>query len=253
MPTERQIVLTSPIDVIDWDQALARLQEWGARRESRYACMCNVHSVVTGARDPAFNSVIGNADMTTPDGAPVAWALRHFRGTRQQRINGPDLMWRLLGAAQQNGLSVFLYGSSDATLTALQAAMRHHFPQLRIAGAIAPPYRPMTEDEDDLDVALINASGTNLVFVGLGCPKQEYWMAAHCGRVQAPMIGVGAAFDYHAGTLRRAPPWWQHHGLEWLYRLGREPRRLAGRYCVTNTLFVWGLLRQMLATRSARR
>jgi N-acetylglucosaminyldiphosphoundecaprenol N-acetyl-beta-D-mannosaminyltransferase len=245
MQATRQLVLTTPIDVISWDDALALLLDWGERRDSRYACLCNVHSVVTAARDPAFRSVVGNADLAAADGAPVAWAVRHFRRVPQQRINGPDLMWRALGAAEQAGQSVFLYGASEATLTALQAAMRRQFPRLRIAGAIAPPFRPLTTAEDEADVARINASGANLVFVGLGCPKQEYWMAAHCGRVQAPMVGVGAAFDYHAGTLRRAPLWWQHHGLEWLYRLGREPRRLARRYLVTNTLFLCGLLRQM--------
>nr|WP_315218242.1 WecB/TagA/CpsF family glycosyltransferase [uncultured Duganella sp.] len=245
MQATRQLVLTTPIDVISWDDALALLLDWGERRDSRYVCLCNVHSVVTAARDPGFRSIVDNADLATADGAPVAWAVRHFRRVPQPRINGPDLMWRALGGAERAGQSIFLYGAGEATLAALQAAVRRQFPRLRIAGAISPPFRPLTAAEDGADVARINASGANLVFVGLGCAKQEYWMAAHCGRVRATMVGVGAAFDYHAGTLRRAPLWWQQHGLEWLYRLGREPRRLARRYLVTNTLFLCGLLRQM--------
>lgn len=246
MRHERQIVLTTPIDLLGWDDAIERLLAWGRSRQSRYVCMCNVHSAVTCARDAEFQRIVANADLVAPDGAPIAWAVRHFTGRPQERINGPDLMWRALGAAEQAGLAVFLYGAGEATLAALQAAIGRSFPRLRVAGAIAPPFRPATPAEDEADVARINASGAALLFVGLGCPKQERWMAAHCGRVQAPMVGVGAAFDYHAGVLRRAPLWWQRHGLEWLYRLASEPRRLARRYLSTNTLFLFGIARQMV-------
>lgn len=252
MSNQRQLVLSTPIDVVNWEQALGRLRDWAARREAHYVCLCNVHSIVTSARDPAFHAILCNADLATADGAPVAWAVRHFRRVPQQRINGPDLMWRVLAQAEQFGQSIFLYGASEPTLTLLLQALQRQFPLLRIAGAIAPPFRAQTALEDQADIAAINASGANLVFVGLGCPKQELWMAAHCGRIAAPLLGVGAAFDYHAGTLRRAPLWWQQHGLEWLYRLGREPRRLARRYLVTNTLFLCGLLWQMVRSRATR-
>lgn len=251
MPRSRQLVLSSQIDRMTWDAALARLLDWGRRHERRYVCLCNVHSAVTAAADPTFESIVNNADMAAPDGAPVAWAVRHFSRAAQDRINGPDLMWRAMAAAEESGMSVYFYGGSAATLAALRAAAALRFPRLRLAGAESPPFRALTPEEDLEHIARINASGAGLVFVGLGCPKQERWMAAHCGAVAAPLVGVGAAFDYHAGTLKRAPLWWQQHGLEWLYRLGKEPRRLARRYLVGNSLFVLRLLRQMAAGRLA--
>jgi N-acetylglucosaminyldiphosphoundecaprenol N-acetyl-beta-D-mannosaminyltransferase len=253
MKPERQSVLGARIDVLDWDSAIAQLLDWGRRRACRYVCLCNVHSVVTGARDTCFASILGNADLAAPDGAPVAWAVGYLAGVRQERINGPDMMARYMEAAQQCGQSIFLYGGSPATLAALQTAIGTRYPGLRIAGAWSPPYRPLSADEDAAVVDMINRSGANTVLVGLGCPKQEIWMAAHCGRVAALMIGVGAAFDYHAGLLRRAPLWWQRHGLEWLFRLCAEPRRLARRYVVTNSLFIVGIARQLLRARLAAR
>lgn len=240
-------VLGAFIDAITWKEAVATITRWADKRESRYICICNVHSVITTTRNPAYRTVVNSADMATPDGAPVAWALRKFGFAGQERINGPDLMWKYLEQAELLGQSVFLYGSLDTTLEKLQERMRQCFPALRIAGAYAPPFRDLSpEEEDDAEVEMINASGAQVVFVGLGCPKQEQWMAAHRGRIQAVMLGVGAAFDYHAGTKKRAPLWWQHHGLEWLYRLGTEPHRLMKRYMVTNTLFIVGFSRQIL-------
>jgi N-acetylglucosaminyldiphosphoundecaprenol N-acetyl-beta-D-mannosaminyltransferase len=246
MLRKRQLVLQTKIDVLSWEAALQQLLVWARKRERRYACMCNVHSVVTAAYDREFQVILNRADLATPDGAPVAWAVRHFTGQPQARINGPDLMWKALAAAAQSGIAVYFYGGSPGTLSALAAVCQRDFPGLQIAGSAAPPFRPPTRDEELADIARINDSGAGLVFISLGCPKQERWMARNCALVAAPLIGVGAAFDYHAGTLRRAPLWWQQHGLEWLYRLGREPRRLAGRYLVGNSLFVLGLLRQML-------
>ncbi|MYM73978.1 WecB/TagA/CpsF family glycosyltransferase [Duganella sp. FT134W] len=245
MHHSRQLVLRTPIDIINWNRVEEQLLAWAAHHDSRYVCLCNVHGVTMASYDPAFADILAHADLALADGAPIAWAVRHFHGAAQPRINGPDLMWRMLGALERHGRSVFLYGASPATLDALVSALRRAFPRLRVAGAIAPPFRALTAEEDAAATERINASGADLVFVGLGCPKQEFWMAAHCGRIAAPMVGVGAAFDYHAGTLRRAPLWWQTHGLEWLYRLAREPRRLARRYLVGNTLFLTKLLWQI--------
>lgn len=206
--------------------------------------------MVTTTRDPEFKIVINNADLSAPDGAPVAWALRHLGYASQQRISGPDLMWRYLSRAERLGQSVFFYGSTDATLEKLKTAVARQFPQLAVCGTCSPSFQMQSAEEDEAEVDAINRSGANVVFIGLGCPKQERWMAAHCGRIHAVMIGVGAAFDYHAGTIRRAPLWWQEHGLEWLYRLYSEPRRLFKRYLVTNTLFVIGIARQLLAGRA---
>lgn len=247
-----QSVLGANIDAVSWDDAVRRIVLWAGRRESRYVCICNAHSVVTTTIDPHFRLVINGADMATPDGAPIAWTLRHFGHAGQERINGPDLMWRYLKKAEQLGQGVYFYGSTDDTLKKLRKVLAKHFPNLSICGAYAPPFYALTSREDEQAVEAINRSGAHVVFVGLGCPKQEKWMAAHCGRVHALMIGVGAAFDYHAGTVQRAPLWFQRHGLEWLYRLSAEPKRLFKRYLVTNTLFLVGIGKQILLDRISR-
>lgn len=239
-------VVGTAIDVLDWDTALARLGTWSREHRSRVACICNAHSLVTARQDPAFAAALAQAELCTPDGAPVAWMLRRLGHPAQPRINGPDLMWRYCAWAATQGESICLYGGTEATLSALKARLTAAHPGLRIAGAWAPPFRPLTAAEDQAVVDAINASGAGTVWVGLGCPKQELWMQAHRGRVQALMVGVGAAFDYHAGTATRAPLWMQRAGLEWLHRLASEPRRLWRRYLVTNTLFVLAALRQLL-------
>lgn len=238
-------VLRCFIDALDWGTTLQQIGDWATARQSRYVCICNVHSVVTASRDSGFWRAVNQADLATPDGAPVAWMLRRMGFVGQARINGPDLMWRYCAQAAESGESIYLYGSSPDTLVRLQQRLRVAFPALKIAGAYSPPFRPLTEAEDKAVVETINASGAGVVWVSLGCPKQELWMAAHRGRIQAVMIGVGAAFDYHAGTIRRAPLWMQNAGLEWLYRLVSEPRRLWKRYLVTNTLFLIGAAKQL--------
>jgi N-acetylglucosaminyldiphosphoundecaprenol N-acetyl-beta-D-mannosaminyltransferase len=231
-------VLGAQIDALSWDGAMSRLLGWAGARESRYVCICNVHSVVTAYQDTTFQAVVNQADMATPDGMPVAWALRKMGVAGQQRINGPDLMWRYCAQAEACGQSVYFYGSTDGTLALLLARLKTTFPRLIIGGHYSPPFRALTDDEDAAVIARINASGAGVVFVSLGCPKQEMWMAAHRGKINAVMIGVGAAFDYHAGTIKRAPLWMQHAGLEWLLRLVSEPRRLWRRYLVTNTIYM---------------
>ena len=239
-------VIGAPVDVLGWDDAVARIAAWAGQRVSRVVCICNVHSVVTARQDPAFAAALAQADLATPDGAPVAWMLRRLGHAGQARINGPDLMWRCCADAATRGTPVYLYGSTEEVLARLQQRLRAAFPALRIAGAASPPFRTLSADEDAAAVAAINASGAGVVWVSLGCPKQELWMHAHRGRVHAVMVGVGAAFDYHAGTTPRAPLWMQQAGLEWLHRLASEPRRLGRRYLVTNTLFIVAAARQLL-------
>lgn len=243
-------VLSARIDGISWSEALDRISSWAGRRESRYVCICNVHSVVTATQDRGFERIINQADLATPDGAPIAWMLRVLGFKGQRRINGPDLMLKYFEIAAARNESVFLFGNTNETLAILQDRLRVRFPSLRIAGAISPPFRPMSEQEDAEVVAAINASGAGTVWVSLGCPKQERWMAEHRDRIQAVMIGVGAAFDYHAGTLKRAPSWMQAHGLEWLHRMVSEPRRLTKRYLQTNSIFVVKALGQLIRERS---
>lgn len=240
-------VLGAFIDAVEWPTALARISDWATRRESRYVCICNVHSVVTATQDHEFQALLNAADMATPDGMPVAWMLRRLGYTGQERISGADLMWKYCDRVARGSESVFLYGSTDTTLRLLSQKLKVTFPGLRIAGTCSPPFRELSEAEDQEIIDCLNRSGAGVVFVGLGCPKQEKWMAAHRGRIRAVMIGVGAAFDYHAGTVKRAPLWMQHSGLEWLHRLCSEPRRLWKRYLVTNTLFLLGASRQLLS------
>lgn len=239
-------VLRAPIDVLTWDEAIGRISNWAAARDSRYICITNAHSVVTGSQDFSFRKVLKGADMVTPDGASVAWMLRRLGVKGQKRINGPDLMWRYCEAAATRGEGVYLYGGSPRTLETLQTVLTEKIPGLLISGAFSPPFRALTPEEDEAVVQAINESGAGTVWVGLGCPKQEQWMAAHRGRIAAVMIGVGAAFDYHAGTIKRAPMWMQNHGLEWLHRLSSEPRRLWRRYFLTNSQFIVGALRQLV-------
>ena len=227
-----------PIDAIDLDTAVARIGGWAAAGDSRCVCICNAHSVVTARQDPRFGNVIRQADMATPDGAPVAWMGRWQGWPTQARVSGPDLMLAYCEAAAGRGEPIFLYGSTADTLDKLAAQLQSRWPALVIAGRFAPPFRPLTRAEDDAAVKLIHDSGARTVWVSLGCPKQETWIAQHRERVRAVMIGVGAAFDFHAGTQPRAPAWMRDHGLEWLYRLVKEPRRLWRRYLVTNSLFI---------------
>lgn len=244
-------VIGAPIDVLNWDQAVSRISHWSQMHDSRVVCICNAHSVVTARQDPEFAQAIRKADMATPDGAPVAWLLRKLGAKSQQRINGPDLMLKYCAHAANAGESIYLYGASEATLEKLVMALTERFPSLKIAGTYSPPFRPLTEEEDASITETINKSGAGVVWVSLGCPKQEKWMAAHRGRIRAVMVGVGAAFDYHAGAIPRAPLWMQNNGLEWLHRLCSEPRRLWKRYLATNSLFIWHAARQLVIGRDA--
>lgn len=250
-PWERRVVepIGAPMDVLEWDDALARISGWARAGESRYVCICNAHSVVTASNDPAFMRVIREADMATPDGAPVAWLMRKLGAAKQERINGPDLMMRYCELAAASGEPIYLYGNTEPTLAELQVRLKQRWPGLVIAGAYSPPFRATAELEDPAVIEAINASGARTVWVSLGCPKQEMWMARHRGKINAVMLGVGAAFDYHAGTLRRAPRWMRAAGLEWLHRLVTEPRRLWRRYLFTNSAFIVKAASQLLRAR----
>ena len=241
-------VLGTKIDAISWQGALDRLMTWAHGRESRYVTICNVHVVVSASQGAAYRDIINGSDMATPDGAPVAWMLRRQGFANQPRISGPDVMWALCERAAREGLPIYCYGSTEATLDLLRARLVASFPALQMEME-SPPFRALSPEEDAAAVARINDSGAGIVFVGLGCPKQERWMAEHRGHVNAVMIGVGAAFDFHAGTVQRAPEWMRNNGLEWLHRLLSEPRRLWKRYLVTNTLFIVGAVRQLLSGR----
>lgn len=231
-------VLGANIDAVSWVEVTSRILRWARRRQSRYVCACNVHSVVTASRDVQLAGAIEGADLVTPDGMPVAWFLRRCGIRDQRRIGGPDLMIRLCELAAHSGIAIYLYGSTPETISALSKNLLSEYPNLIIAGSYSPPFRAQTEQEIADVVTTINSSEAGIVFVGLGCPKQELWMQQQREKIHAVMIGVGAAFDYHAGTLMRAPRWLQNIGLEWAFRLAVEPRRLWRRYLVTNAIFL---------------
>ena len=235
-------VLGTRIDAVSLEECTELMIAWARRAESRYVCACNAHALVSARLDPAVARALADADLRVPDGAPVAWRLRARGFARQRRVSGPEVMERCCARAAEDGLPVFLYGSTEATLERLVGALLRRWPALRIAGRFAPPFRELTPAEDAAAVRAIAESGARIVFVALGCPKQEAWMLAHRGALGAVMLGAGAAFDFLAGTQPRAPRWMQRAGLEWMHRLCREPRRLWRRYLVTNTLFLaWSL------------
>ncbi len=238
-------LLGTRIDAMSWEQAIGRIVRWAQAGASRMVCLCNVHSLVTARHDRALAQALAEADINSPDGAPLAWLMRRRGWPEQQRMSGPDMMWKVLQEAERLQLPVFLLGGTPDTLERLVLAMRHAFPSLPLAGTLSPPFRPLSADEDQAIADAVNAAGARILLVGLGCPKQEKWMASQRGRISAVMLGVGAAFDYHAGVVRRAPLAWQRAGFEWLYRLAQEPARLASRYLVTNALFLLALPREL--------
>jgi N-acetylglucosaminyldiphosphoundecaprenol N-acetyl-beta-D-mannosaminyltransferase len=238
-------VLGVGVSAIDMDQAVAEIGRWVTEREQHYVCVTGVHGVMESQRDPDLRHIHNASGLTTPDGMPMVWAGHRAGATHMRRVYGPDLMLELCALAAERGWSSFFYGGAEGVPEQLAERLAARFPGLRVAGCWSPPFRPLTPEEDDEVVRRINEAAPDLVWVGLSTPKQERWMAAHAGRLHASaLLGVGAAFDMHAGRLPQAPPWMQHSGLEWLYRLVREPRRLWRRYLVNNPRFVLAIARR---------
>lgn len=231
-------VLGTFIDAGDWNTLLSRIQVWADNHEHRTVCLCNVHSAVTARDDHTLAASLASSDIVLPDGAPIAWTLRRKGFPHQARIAGPDLMLRLCADLERTGTGVFLFGSTEGTLGQLESQLRNLFPGLNVRGTLSPEFGDWSETLENEYVEKINESGAGVIFVGLGCPRQEIWMARRKADINGVMLGVGAAFDFHAGTIKRAPQWMQRFGIEWLHRLLSEPRRLWKRYLVTNTKFI---------------
>ncbi len=209
------------------------------------------HGLMIANEDPEFRDVVNSLDIVTPDGQPVRWALNRFHGTGlDDRVYGPKLMWEICRAAADHSIPIYLFGSTQTTLDLLVDALKAAFPGIDIAGAQADRFRDATPDEDLLDIATIRESGAGILFVGRGCPLQERWVSEHADSIDMPMLAVGAAFDYHAGLLRKPPEAMQRVGLEWLWRLGLEPKRLWRRYFSTNSQFVAAWVRTEMARRN---
>jgi N-acetylglucosaminyldiphosphoundecaprenol N-acetyl-beta-D-mannosaminyltransferase len=251
----RAKVLEIPLAVADYESVLDWMQSVVAARGRAYMSAAAVNLVMAAREDPEVKRAVLGATLVVPDGQPLVWALHLLGHASATRIYGPDLMALHCARAAREGTPVFLYGGRDESAQALLARrLRERFPGLPIAGGYAPPFRPLSAQEQDRVAAEINASGADVVWIGTGQPKQELWMAAMRGRLDAPLlVGVGAAFDFHAGLVAQAPAWMGRHGLEWTFRLAREPRRLWRRYARYNPLFVSAFARQYVEHRRAAR
>ena len=240
-------VLDVRFDALSTAAAARRCLAWAEGGEARAVCLSNAHGVVEALDDPAFAAALARADLNLPDGMSIVRALRADGVAQEDRVYGPDLTLEVCRLAAGAGVPVAFYGSTEGTLAALRERLPRAVPGLRVAETISPPFRPLTDDEDEAFVRRLRASGARIVFVGLGCPRQERWCAEHAGRVGAVCLAVGAAFDFHAGTLRQAPGWVQRAGLEWAFRLAVEPKRLWWRYARVVPRFLWGRLHERRA------
>lgn len=238
------------VNATSYSHASQAICDWALKQASKYVCIATVNNVMESYDSAEFRRVMNEADLVTPDGMPLVWALRLLGYKDASRVYGPDLTPIVLQMAADNGFPVGFYGGAPAALERLLKVVAERFPKLRVVYSCSPPFRALSAEEDEQVVAAMSASGVRILFLGLNTPKQDYWMAAHKGRVSAVMVGVGAAFDFLAGTKRQAPRWMMPLGLEWLFRLATEPRRLWKRYLKHNPRYVVLLALQLLGWKS---
>ncbi len=239
MTIARVNVLGVGVSALSMKLALATIGGWISQHQQRYVCVTGVHGVMESQRDPLLRRIHNAAGLVTPDGMPLVWLSRLHGHGHVERVYGPDLLLAMCERSLTTGYRHYFYGGAPGVPELLVERLQQRFAGLQVAGTFSPPFRPLTAEEDEQIVAAINAAAPDIVWVGLSTPRQEHWMAAHIGRLRAPvLIGVGAAFDFHSGRKRQAPRWIQHSGLEWLFRTMVEPRRLWRRYAVNNPLFV---------------
>ena len=242
-------ILGVNIDCTSYELACNLVCHWQDNRVSRYICAANVHMIMEAHDSPSYQHVINQAHMVTPDGMPHVWMLRRMGYPYQERVYGPTLMVKLLKMANDESIPVGFFGSTTDVMSKLVQNVQREFPTVPIAYAYSPPFKQLSDEEDRQVTESINSSGAKILFVGLGCPKQEYWMHEHRGKVQAVMLGVGAAFDFFARTKPQAPLWVQKIGLEWLFRLVSEPGRLWKRYIIHNPRFIFLATKQLILNR----
>jgi N-acetylglucosaminyldiphosphoundecaprenol N-acetyl-beta-D-mannosaminyltransferase len=231
------------------EDTLYAITNFAKANKRTFVCFANVHMCVTARTNPVFAAQVNSSAITVPDGMPVAVALKLLYSGKQERIDGIGLMPAILKRAERENLSVFFYGSTNKVLKLIIARAKREFPRLRIAGHHAPPFRPLNCSEESETIDRINQSRTDLLLVALGCPKQERWMASMSDKIDAVMIGIGAAFPVYAGLIARAPMWMQRSSLEWFFRFSREPRRLFRRYFISNSLFFFFSFHELVAVR----
>lgn len=243
-------VLGVNVSCVDYEAAVAAIINAAKEGRSFGATALAVHGVMEAYRDSTFAELVNRLHLITPDGQPVRWAM-NLLGARElkDRVYGPTLMLKVCERAAANELPIFLFGSTKAVLDRMSSNLKTKFPRLIVAGMQPDRFREASPNEDEQDIQTINESGARIVLVGRGCPRQERWVASHIGRIPAAMIAVGAAFDFHAGTLPQAPKILQDYGLEWLFRLVNEPKRLWRRYLILNPLFVYNFSQQLLKSK----
>jgi N-acetylglucosaminyldiphosphoundecaprenol N-acetyl-beta-D-mannosaminyltransferase len=246
-------VLGVQVSAVNIPIAIAAIDRWIRRGHRSYVTLTGVHGIMESVRSDEIRRVHNAAGLVLPDGMPLVWLLWQ-RFQFADRVYGPDLMLALFNQFEEMGHRHFLYGATPRTLELLKGNLERKFPRAKIVGTYAPPFRPAGTDEDEVVVEAINASAADIIWVGLSTPKQELWMARHRHRLSAPvLIGVGAAFDFHAGLVRQAPRWLQRSGLEWLFRIAVQPRRLAKRYLRNNPAFLALLAAERLGLRPGRK
>jgi N-acetylglucosaminyldiphosphoundecaprenol N-acetyl-beta-D-mannosaminyltransferase len=239
-------ILGIPLAMTDYEATMDWIDATIAHREKGYICVAATHTVMVCDEDPELREAVLNSSLTVPDGQPLVWAMNAMGGDLEDRVYGPELMARYCERAAARGTRMYLYGGrNQGALVQLALNLRKRFPGVKIVGGYSPPFRDLSEEEEDAIVAEMNGSKADVIWVGVGAPKQEKWMAAMRDRLDAPvLVGVGAAFDFHAGLIPQAPEWMQSAGLEWLFRMAQEPRRLAPRYVRYNPRFITGFARQ---------
>jgi N-acetylglucosaminyldiphosphoundecaprenol N-acetyl-beta-D-mannosaminyltransferase len=255
VPPRSVEVLGIPLALTDYERTMDWMDATIASRGRGYVCVAAVHTVMVCREDPELREAVLNSDLTVPDGQPLVWAMNALGHDLSSRVYGPELMERYCERSALTGARIFLYGGrNQGALVQLALNLRRRFPGVKIVGGYSPPYRDLTAEEEQAIVDEINHSKADVVWVGIGVPKQEKWMAAFRDRLEAPvLVGVGAAFDFHAGLVPQAPDWMQRTALEWAYRLAHEPRRLWKRYAKYNPAFVAAFVSQYLRSRSSTR
>jgi N-acetylglucosaminyldiphosphoundecaprenol N-acetyl-beta-D-mannosaminyltransferase len=234
---QKRRLLNTLISIGKYNEFIEEIIRLSQQKKSSYVCVSNVHMLIEAYKDKAFEKIVNDADLATPDGMPLAIAIKFIYGLKQDRVAGMDIMPSILKEAESKSLSIYFYGSTNETLELIIAKAKKEYPDLKIAGHYAPPFRLLTEEEKLEIVNKINYSNPHFVMVALGCPKQEKWMADNKNKVNSCMLGVGGAFGVYAGVQKRAPLWMQNISLEWLFRFFQEPQRLWKRYLVTNSMF----------------
>jgi N-acetylglucosaminyldiphosphoundecaprenol N-acetyl-beta-D-mannosaminyltransferase len=244
---DRANILGVGVSAVNMPLAVATIGRWIKDRSPNYVCVTGVHGLIESYRDDELRAIHNSAGLVTPDGMPLVWLARWMGFAEVDRVYGPDLMLAVCEKSITRRWRHFFYGGAPGVATLLACRLRERFPGLAVAGTMSPPFRPLSEAEDQAVLERINSSDADIVWVGISTPKQERWMASHVGRLDAPvLVGCGAAFDFHAGLKRQAPRWMMLSGLEWLFRLLSEPRRLGPRYLVNNPLFLGLLVRQFM-------